>query len=147
MDDLDIVFRKLLDLSTVPLPIIACLYTSAKTPACAAPMPRLPAPSLGASVDLDFSSTLRGALNLNAAVHDGAVMLGRREVAAPYAVTGWSYRLFPPNTGETAVNRGSAFNSCLAMSGQPDVDRLYLVSRDGLFRFIGGKVTTLADGN
>ena len=71
-------------------------------------------------------------------------MVGRRYPTEAYRVVGWSYRLFPePALCDTEPNRGSAFNSCLAMSVVPTIDRLYLMSRMNLLRFQGGKVVEI----
>jgi hypothetical protein len=71
-------------------------------------------------------------------------MLGRRSSATEYAVTGWSFRLFPPaKEHETSFNRGSAFHSCLAMSHQEDVDALYLLSAGRAHRFCKGSVAQI----
>jgi hypothetical protein len=102
-------------------------------------MLRAPAPPLGRILDSSFAEHLAAALTLNDAVHDGAVMFGRENAAVNYRVTGWSYRLFPPEAlSELVANRGSAFNSCLSMSSVPSVDRLYLVTRHRICRFENG---------
>lgn len=101
-------------------------------------MKRDPLPPLGQSLGPSFAEEWRNAVALNSAIHDGAVM------AAPddddiYKVIGWSYRLFPPELDvQEHGNRGSAFNSCLAMSSSEGVARLYLVTRGECWRFIGG---------
>jgi hypothetical protein len=62
--------------------------------------------------------------------------IGRSLSRLPYYIVGWSYRLFPPQGAcEAEPNRGSAFNSCLAMSSVETVDRVYLISKGGVFRF------------
>lgn len=53
-------------------------------------------------------------------------------------IAGWSHRLHPPAVNTTVPNKGSAFNSCAAMSCVPGVDALYLISRDGIFAFCRG---------
>ncbi len=107
-------------------------------------MLRSPAPPVGQILDFAFAEHLAAALTFNEAVHDGAVMFGRENEAATYRVTGWSYRLFPPElAGERFANRGSAFNSCLSMSSLPGVDRLYLVTRHRNCRFENGSATHL----
>jgi hypothetical protein len=61
-----------------------------------------------------------------------------------YRVVGWSYRLLPPpGLAAAEPNRGSAFNSCLAMSNVETIDRIYLVSADGVFSFREGCVSRL----
>jgi hypothetical protein len=67
-------------------------------------------------------------------------MIGRANLDAPYIIAGWSFRLFasavPPSTEE---NRGSAFNSCVAMSAVAGVDALYLISKSGVERCSNGQ--------
>lgn len=143
MNNPDLIFGSLFRAPDFPLPIIACFYTGPTAPPYTAAMQRMPEPHLGAQFNRDFPELLSQALVENPAVHDGAIMLGRRNVEEPYRVTGWSYRLFPPKAGDDVINRGSAFNSCLAMSVQSSVDNLYLISKDGIFRFVEGTVKML----
>jgi hypothetical protein len=105
---------------------ILCFYTGA-APARAYPMELEPLPPSGMDFDETFPHVIERALELNFAAHDGAVLIGRKRAAAPYAVVGWSYRLAPPRARRTAApNRGSAYNSCVAMSSQRGVDFLVL---------------------
>ncbi len=144
MDAVDQIFRTLGRRPERSVPVIGCLYTGSTLPSSCAPMPRCPVPATGMLLDVSFPCTLEKAVAENPAVHDGAVMVGRRDRSDPYRVAGWSFRLFPaPAGGETEDNRGSAFNSCLAMSLVPDVDRLYLVSGAGVLRFELGHATEL----
>lgn len=95
-------------------------------------------------LDMSFVDHYKAALTLNPAVHDGAVMVGRRTKVAPYFVTGWSYRLFPPSAQlDDVPNRGSAFNSCIAMSLVSEVDRLYLFTGGVGICFIKGHTEEL----
>jgi hypothetical protein len=125
--------------------VIVCLYTGVVAPAQCEPMLRAPAPEIGMPFSQEFPALLKRATGKNHAVHDGAVMVGRARPTEPYLVAGWSYRLFPNTavSGEHA-NRGSAFNSCLAMSFVSGVDGVYLVSESGIFRFQRGAVEELA---
>ncbi|MCE2891173.1 MAG: hypothetical protein ACK5BF_08085 [Hyphomonadaceae bacterium] len=121
-----------------------CLFTGSKLPDFCAAMSREPQPDTGTEFGLNFLDVYARALALNAAVHDGAIMVGRCNPAEPYSIKGWSYRLFPPaSTQITETNRGSAFNSCLEMSKVPSVDTTYLVSEGRLHRFIKGSVTPI----
>lgn len=71
-------------------------------------------------------------------------MLGRLSPDAGFKITGWSYRLFPPDASViTEPNRGSAFNSCINMSVVPTVDCLYLASARGLWKFSAGRAVRL----
>jgi hypothetical protein len=142
MVSLDNIFRAIRpSLGTTCL--IACLYTGTRKPASCAPMLRSPLPGLGAPLDRLFGSAVAAACVLNSAIHDGATLF-ERGPDGMYRVSGWSYRLFPPENGLTPVeNRGSAFNSCLAMSVVKGVDRLYLVRPGTLCRFENGSLTEL----
>jgi hypothetical protein len=119
--------------------VIVCLFTGA-TPASCAAMPRSPTPEVGTAVDEGFPAVLANAFEVNPSTHDGAVMVGRTDGRVDYVVTGWSFRLFAEGarTATIEVNRGSAFNSCLAMSTVAGVDCIYLASRNGLEKFQSG---------
>jgi hypothetical protein len=92
--------------------------------------------------DESFPLVFAGSLVENPAIHDGAIMIGRSEKIAPYRIIGWSHRLYPREGPRRAEpNRGSAFNSCLAMSAVEMVDRVYLISRGKVFRFEKGIIT------
>jgi hypothetical protein len=94
--------------------------------------------------DINFSSVFGQALAATPAVHDGAILIGREKASDVYHVVGWSYRLFPPPSPAAAEpNRGSAFNSCLAMSNVEAIDRIYLASAAGIFIFRQGCVSRL----
>ncbi|WP_141693808.1 hypothetical protein [Methyloligella halotolerans] len=125
--------------------LIACFYRGKEPPSYCHAMPRSPVPDAGHPLDSNFTCYLLKAMAANAALHDGALMFGRSSKAEDYILTGWSYRLFPPATGaEGLTNRGSAFNSCLAMSQVGRVDRLLLLSRDGVTEFKRGDIKKLA---
>lgn len=125
-------------------PIIVCLYTGVDIPSSCAPMLRSPAPPIDQMLSSDLAFHIADARRMNEAVHDGAVMIGRKRVSDHYQIKGWSYRLFPPSTlRQTHPNRGSAFNSCLEMSTVPYVDRLYLIARRKVSVFENGCVREL----
>jgi len=121
----------------VTLPIILCFFTGGM-PIHAAPMLREPAPPIGMAFDLSFADTLERAISINPAVHDGAILIGRETASSSYSVAGWSYRLLPPPVTTAIPNKGSAFNSCLAMSAISEIDALYLFRREGLSVFQAG---------
>jgi hypothetical protein len=136
MDEVDGIFVCFDAQRSATSTIISFLYTGVDLPPHCAPMPRLPEPVTGMIFDDGFPSVLGRTLELNAAIHDGAIMIGRSVSMLPYYIVGWSYRLFPPQGAcEAEPNRGSAFNSCLAMSSVETVDRVYLISKGGVFRF------------
>jgi hypothetical protein len=71
-------------------------------------------------------------------------MIGRTDPASPYVVSGWSFRLFAKTAASIVEpNRGSAFNSCIAMSLVDRIDGLYLISKLGIERCILGKSVIL----
>jgi hypothetical protein len=120
-------------------PLIICLYTAPTFPDYCAPMVRIPRPETGIQVDDSLAKVLNSAVNLNDAIHDGAVMIGRISEDGVYKITGWSFRLYPSSLGGFfEPNRGSAFNSCLAMSCVKRVDALYMLSSDVILSFKSG---------
>jgi hypothetical protein len=122
------------------IPLLVCLYTGNNIPDYAEPMPRSPAPPLGAPLDSRFPQFYRTALAINAESHDGAILAGRGSASAPYIITGWSYRLYPPSAKRTEIfNLGSAFHSCRAMSSVPTVDAVILFARKARVIFFGGE--------
>lgn len=125
---------------------ILCFYTSASFPEFSEPMLRIPEPEIGSLFNEEFADIMKEAISINEAVHDGAVMLGRADVSAPYQIRGWSYRLIAPfSSSETVENRGSAFNSCMAMSDVSDVDCLYLWSSGQIWRFCEGRFEFISE--
>jgi hypothetical protein len=121
---------------------ILCLYTGLSPDFCE-PMPRAPVPALDWPLET-LAAEFAKARTINPAIEDGALMLGRDVIPAPYRSTGWSYRLFPPPTRvATAVNRGSAFNSCLLMSQVERVDALYQLGEGRAWRFRLGLASAL----
>jgi len=124
--------------------MMLCLFTSNCLPDCCAEMSRDPQLDTGAVFGEDFLHVYARAIAQNAAAHDGAIMIGRPTAAQQYRVMGWSYRLFPPHTVQSAEpNRGSAFNSCLEMSKVAAVDMTYLVSEGRLVCFVKGGATLI----
>jgi hypothetical protein len=145
MDAIDRIFRGLDVRTAKHHPIICCLYTGIALPPSCAPMLRWPMPPTGILFGDNFQLTLEQAIAQNPAVHDGAVMVGRTYCNVSYRIIGWSFRLFPgPAPCDTEPNRGSAFNSCLAMSMVPRVDRIYIASLAAVLRFERGSVTHLS---
>lgn len=86
-------------------------------------MPRSPQPPTGAPVDKYLDRCILAAIEINASVHDGAVIFSFNDQQGVYKVFGWSYRLYPPfDTRALLQNRGSAFYSSGSMSLAPGVD-------------------------
>jgi hypothetical protein len=147
MDEVDRIILRVDEQQDAASTIIVCLYTGPGLPPHCAPMPRVPEPLAGMLFDDRFPAVVAAALASNPAVHDGAVMIGRRSSAFAYRVVGWSYRLYPPRgPGEAEANRGSAFNSCLAMSSLEMIDRVYLISKGGVFGFEKNAVKRILRG-
>lgn len=110
--------------------LIVCFFTGKLLPRFVSPMVLLPEPPLNCAFGADFGSVRASVLLLNPAVHDGAVMVGREDAAKEYRIVGWSHRMFPPEGSQKGgANKGTAYNSCLAMSQIASVDMLYLQSR------------------
>ena len=144
MDQIDIIFMAVEADRANWSPVIGCLYTGSTLPPHCVPMPRRPEPATGMALNAHFSSVLMQALTVNPAVHEGAILIGRPRASDAYRIVGWSYRLIPPpGSVEAEPNRGSAFNSCLAMSSVETIDRIYLVSADGVSNFRHGCVSRL----
>jgi hypothetical protein len=92
-----------------------------------------PSPAVGAPFSADFATSIDEAYRENAASHDGAVLLQREDFKSPYKIVGWSYRLASQQiTSSGDANRGSAYNSCLAMALEPGVDFIALASSYGV---------------
>lgn len=124
--------------------LIVCFFTGGATPPHCAGMLREPAPPVGSRLTIDFPEQIDAAIELNPSIHDGAVIVGRNCTTDAYTIRGWSYRLFPPsNKALQEPNRGSAFNSGLAMSLVEGVDAIYLSSIQGVSRFVRGSHTLL----
>lgn len=119
---------------------IVCFHTGADLPRYVAMMGRDPAPSVGQLFDARFAALFSDARALNAAIEDGAVMIGRERAGEPYRIRGWSYRLYPPPSDvEGLPNMGSGFNSCLEFSVVPTVDLVVKSIEDGLYLFARGE--------
>ena len=116
-------------LAPVETTLILCFFTGERLPQFVAPMVLAPEPPVNCEFDADFAGVRTSVLQLNSAAHDGAVMVGRKSAAEDYRIVGWSHRMFPPDgPRKGATNKGTAYNSCLAMSQIASVDMLYLQS-------------------
>ena len=117
-------------LPPVETTLIVCFFTGKRLPEFVAPMVLVPEPPVGCAFDEEFAELRASVVRLNPAAHDGAVMVGRERATEDYRIVGWSYRMFPPEGSRiSAPNKGTAYNSCLAMSLIPSADMLYLQSR------------------
>jgi len=125
--------------------MIVCFFTGVDLPSHCAPMARQPAGDTGIAFDSGFPAVFRKTIKRNPAIHDGAVMVGRDRIGEAYKIAGWSFRLFPENGVASApANRGSAFNSALAMSWTSTIDAVYWISGRSIYRFCGGRAFELA---
>jgi len=123
----------------LPHPMIICFVTGRAKPLHCMPMARDPAPPVGMVFDLEFVTIASDVLVRNPAVHDGAILVARMSASMAFRVAGWSYRLVPPfEPREVMVNRGSAYNSALAMSLTPRIDLVAIAGRGHLECFVGG---------
>jgi hypothetical protein len=148
MNEIDQVFAEAVRKMPEAPTIIACLYSCDEIPDKCEPMLRSPEPTVGQTLDEGFHQSFAAAMAFNPAVHDGAIMFKRPSRDVPYRVSGWSYRLFPPPVTNRGVpNRGSAFNSCLAMSVVRGIDAVYLITRGVLYRFQGGQCVEISLGS
>lgn len=96
-------------------------------------------------MDLDLAERMNSAIEINPSVHDGALVFRRAEASGRYLQEHWSCRLAPPPIGAHKYkNRGSAFNSALAMSLLDDVDIVYFWSDEKIYRFVDGIVQELS---
>jgi hypothetical protein len=139
---LDQLFKSLIGRAAASSPLICCVFNPDEPPAYAEAMLRDPAPPIGQLIDQSFAETVQQATLINPAVHDGAIMASLDHLAC--RIAGWSYRLFPPPVNlKAAPNRGSAFNSCLAMSLVDGVISIYLVSGALGWRFEKGQIQAL----
>jgi hypothetical protein len=144
MNEIEEILLDLAKRRTLAASLIVCFYTASRAPSFCAPMIRVPASAVGMAFGRDFSQVVGRALRENAATHDGAVMVGRPNTRTSYHVAGWSYRLYPPEgplPGQ--ANKGSAFNSCLAMSSVDLVDHMFLISAECVFKFERGEAHTI----
>jgi len=146
MDASDRIFLDISAGQGLPGTVMACLFTGELFPPFCSPMLRSPNPGVGMTWDGGFARVLRDVLAFNPSIHDGAVMVGRRTAEESYRILGWSFRLFPPESAYSAQpNRGSAFNSCLAMSNVTNIDCVYLQSVYGVFSFVRGDTHVLRE--
>ena len=130
----------LCSLSSIRTGIIV-FYTGQNIPEFSTEMIRDPLPNRGQVVDEGFVFALQQAIKINPAIHDGAIMCGRIACGDGYKITGWSYRLHPPSYKENLVpNKGSAFNSGLAMSFVRSVDRVLFWSSGTGWCFESGSI-------
>lgn len=105
-------------------------------------MPRTPMPKLEFFIDGDFAKNLIAANKLNPSIHDGAIVAIWEKEKEKYSVRHMSCRLLPPQIGNHShQNRGSAFNSALAMSNVMQVQKVYFWSNRALHLFESGNLS------
>jgi hypothetical protein len=121
-------------------PVIMVFFTGLVTPRSCVPMLRNPAPDTGFAFDRSFASHLSHAYSVNDSVHDGAVLFRRRRPDHLYLCHGWSFRMVARGKPDKAApNRGSAYNSAIAVSLAGGVDCVVLLLEQGFEMFVGGE--------
>lgn len=121
-------------------PVILCFVTGPTLPEHCAEMPRWPRPPTGTPLDDEFGSYVAAEVARAPALHDGAIIVSRSSAKTKYCVSGWSYRLLSPHQPTTAeANRGSAYNSAIAMSLVEHVDLVALVLEGGVEVYLHGQ--------
>ena len=140
MRTLDIVRSGYHSFRGVGIPEIMIFHTGLHMPEYVSPMPRDPNPNLGVSFGRRYYEVLGNSVEQNQSLHDGAVLFQRQSSYENYALLAWSCRLFPPNARNQVKvhNRGSAFNSCLALSATDQLDLITLFSAKELLVFSDG---------
>lgn len=147
MNNIEEILTDLIEKARALHPKIICLYTGAALPGYCDPMPRFPTPPIGMKLDHSFANVVVREIKKNPSLHDGALLFGRPNKRSQYELVGWSYRMFPPTqNAQGESNRGSAFNSCLAMSKIVSIDAVYLVASDGMTCFEKGRLQRKLSG-
>ena len=132
--------------SSPEAPALLVFSTGTSLPPCAIPMLRTPPPPTGVEFGAEYFGFLSDVVLMNAAVHDGAAVFVRGDQNSPYLLRDWSCRLFPPDAKVCSLpNRGSAFNSGLAMSVVEQVDTVILRSGSEIWAFKSGTATLVGD--
>lgn len=113
------------------------------------PMPRDPIPDLNWKLGGALKDRLNAAFEFNASIHDGALVFSRDNNQSIHTAACWSCRLLPKKNIGTAnhakVNKGVAWNSCLAMSNQDGVDFVVLYSQSNFTLFNRGEAHIIKD--
>lgn len=131
------VLERIQSLPDVPLPVMLCIYAGNQMPPYCAKMVRNPEPISGQKL-ADLPDIILDMLARNPSIHDGAIMVHRNEFDE-YFISGWSYRLYPPPPKlDITSNRGSAYNSCAAMSAVADIDAVLLLGSERIEAFMNG---------
>lgn len=120
-------------------PLLVVFYTGTSIPDDCVPMKRSPEAGSGFLFGKDFARKYDQAISLNDSIHDGAILFGRSKSSERYRCMGWSYRIvsrFRPKDAE--LNRGSAYNSAISISGLIGIDCVFLLTAGGIELFIEG---------
>ena len=125
---------------------LVVVYTSDE-PLYANAMPRKASAVENVSLDLSNSASLTdavySAIRQDDAIHDGAIMIKVDDNSDKATITGWSYRLYPPEAEvylEDWPDHGSAFHSALHQSCVEGVRCVYYLGGTDLFRVQGGRL-------
>lgn len=133
---LDTTTQALWDNMDLPGALILVLYEGPEHPKYCSSMPRTPKPPDSVSLDLTESGSeliniIKNMFENNYAFHDGAIMLQAHEYENSISITGWSFRLYPPESNaQIYANRGSAYNSAIHFSFVESVIRIYCLGEN-----------------
>ncbi|MBZ5762067.1 hypothetical protein LAV84_23190 [Rhizobium sp. VS19-DR104.2] len=127
-------------------PLILVFSTGIVSNSECVPMARDPRPETGQEFSSEIIQVIAKAISTNPSIHDGAIIFTREQKAARYFLSAWSMRIvsnFSPQ--ETEPNRGSAFNSAVSLSAEPNIDLCCIFSEKDLFVFAGGQRLAAVD--
>ena len=125
-------------------PSLLVFSTGGDFPSYIEPMLREPKPATGQTFGSEYFSSLKECVACNPSIHDGAALFVRECPSSLYTMREWSCRLFPPILATTRVaNRGSAFNSGLAISVFEEIDAVLHFSDKSTWVFQSGRASQI----
>jgi len=143
LEDHGSVYSMIADIHAAGLPhypVILVFSTGTEIPSSCVAMPRDPVPETQFPFDRDLASRLEEAYAINHSIHDGAILFQRQRPSQPYLCLGWSFRLAARGISSNAIpNRGSAFNSALAISTSDGIDCVGLIFESSFEFFVDGQ--------
>jgi len=120
-------------------PVILCFASSEGFPDHCHPMKRIPSVEIGQRFSEKLGRVLREAVDKNSSIHDGAIIFQKEQSSAEYSLMAWSVRLAPPNFASSEKeNKGSAYNSSLAMSAVAGIEFVVLINSETICFFADG---------
>ncbi len=121
--------------------IIFVIYKGNRFPKYCSPMLRKPKPKINFKINNNIKLAVAyfESIKINSAIEDGAILI--QEKLGSYYLKKYSCRIFPPHNEEIKgiANKGSGYNSSLYYSCVSRVKSVYLVSKDGVKKFVNGK--------